>query len=168
MRKRQRFRGKKGIKELAVKESVTHYDSVTASARDTLQQKKGNLQLRTDAILLWWIGTRASLQSFGGEKSPNWKCNLHFILFSDIQHKSNASPWLARFNAIYMQPHTSLQGFRRETKSYWHPPSPLRFAGVPSNASEGHFLGKWSEGFNFVQFIEYAPKVTFWETTGHH
>lgn len=52
MRKRQRFRGKKGIKELAVKESVTHYDSVTASARDTLQQKKGNLQLRTDAILL--------------------------------------------------------------------------------------------------------------------
>lgn len=52
VRKRQRFRGKKGIKELAVKESVTHYDSVTASARDTLQQKKGNLQLRTDAILL--------------------------------------------------------------------------------------------------------------------
>lgn len=65
--------GKRRIKELAVKESVTHCDSVTASAGDTLQQKKENLRLHTNAILLWWIGMRVSLQSFGGKKKPELK-----------------------------------------------------------------------------------------------
>lgn len=33
--------------------------------------------------------------------------------------------------------------------------------------SGGAFLGKWSEGFNLVQFIECAPTVTFPGTMGH-
>ena len=101
------------------------------------------------------------------EKSPNWKCNLHFILFTDIQHKSNASPWLAKFNAIYMQPHTSLRGFCRETKSYWHPlASVVQICGGIERRCRGVFLEKWSEGFNFVQFTECAPTVIFPGTTG--
>ena len=113
------------------------------------------------------MGMRASLQSFA-EKSLSWKYNLHFILFTDIQHKSNASPWPAKFNAIHMQPHAPLQGFCRETKSCWHPlTSAVQICWGTEWRFRGVFLGEWSEGFNFVQLIECAPAVTFPGTTGH-
>ena len=108
---------------------------------------------------------RASRQSFG-RKNQNWKCNLHFILSADIQHKSKASPWPAKFNAIYMQPHTSLRGFCRENKSYRHPLVQICWEGSEWRFG-GAFLGKWSEGFNLVQFTECAPTVTFPGVTGH-
>lgn len=43
-----------------------------------------------------------------------------------------------------------------------------RFAGRGSEwCFGGAFLGKWSEGFNLVQFTECAPTVTFPGVTGH-
>lgn len=92
------------------------------------------------------------------EKSQNWKCNLHFILFADIQHKSNASPWLAKFNAIYMQPHTSWQGLCGETDN----PNLCHTAlqGAECCFREG-FLGKWSKGFGSVRSVDCSSKVTF-------
>lgn len=125
------------------------------------------LGLRTNAVLLWWMGDEG-ISAELWEKSQNWKCNLHFILFADIQHKSRASPWPAKFNAIYMQPCTSWQGFCGGTKSCSHPlASPVQTCGSTEQRFKVVFLGKWSEGFNSVQFIECAPKVTFLGTVGY-
>lgn len=111
------------------------------------------------------MGMRASRQSFG-RKSQNWKCNLHFILSADIQHKSKASPWPVKFNAIYMQPHTSLRGFCRETKSYRHPLVQICWEGFRVMLWRS-LSGEMKWGIYLVQFTECAPTVTFPGVTGH-
>lgn len=81
--------------------------------------------------------------------------------------KARPSPWPAKFNAIYMQPHTSLRGFCRDTKSYQHPLVQICQVGFRVTLWREAFWGNEVRDLILVQFIECAPAVTLPGTTGH-
>lgn len=140
MRKKAEIWGK-GIKERAVKERVTHCCSLTSSAGYTSRQGNKSLGLHTDAILLWWMGMRASLRSFGKKARIENVISISYfpLIFSIKGMLAHGWPNSMQFICSLIRLCRDFVGRPNPTDI----PSPprYRFAGVQSNAAEGSFWG---------------------------
>lgn len=129
-------------------------------------------RLHTSAIVLWWMERmKASLQSFGGKARIENVISISYfsLIFSIKAMLAHGWPSSMQFicSLIHLPRDFVVVVVGSGLDS--HPPLSLQYRCVwvgQSNASVGSFWGKWSEGFNFAQFIECAPEVASLRTAG--